>query len=422
MGRRQRAACRARTSAATPGQRADSATGACCWSPTDSGTVRRPPSPRPRRSACFERTSGAPRPDIAGPTARRAARHARRGHCGRAHSTAAADKIVFGGIGNIAGMVVRMTGVARMVSLSGTAGHNARKIQAFDYPLHGRRRGPALGRYRTSGMSLHRYPGLCAAHPTLIAAVLYRDFARRRDDATVLVARGADAREDLAHRHDGRSKSEADVVAVRQRARRAGRAARLRAAGPDAHRHRRVGDRAQRLQLCAAAAGSSSAGRRTCAPAVPDPRQRSGARASPTSSGARGPRIGRGGGRAWRPSARAACWTVSRCKRSADGARSSRWRTICRARRAVKPDALADLAALAQARTHSDPLAAAARAESRAAAEPRRAAAAPGRERTAQSRAGGHQPRRRRALCRARRAGRAVAPGERAEDPLPVAI
>ena len=36
---------------------------------------------------------------------------------------------------------------------------------------------------------LNAYPGLEARHPTLIAAVLYRDFARARDDASVLVIR-----------------------------------------------------------------------------------------------------------------------------------------------------------------------------------------------------------------------------------------
>ena len=37
--------------------------------------------------------------------------------------------------------------------------------------------------------SLDNYPGLVAAHPSLIAGVIYRDFARGRDDATVVVAK-----------------------------------------------------------------------------------------------------------------------------------------------------------------------------------------------------------------------------------------
>jgi hypothetical protein len=41
----------------------------------------------------------------------------------------------------------------------------------------------------STSWTLDRYPKLDAAHPTLIAGVLYRDFGRRRDDATVLVGK-----------------------------------------------------------------------------------------------------------------------------------------------------------------------------------------------------------------------------------------
>ena len=41
-----------------------------------------------------------------------------------------------------------------------------------------------------TGFSLDGYPGLVGAHPTLVAGVIFRDFARARDDATVLVVRG----------------------------------------------------------------------------------------------------------------------------------------------------------------------------------------------------------------------------------------
>jgi hypothetical protein len=39
------------------------------------------------------------------------------------------------------------------------------------------------------------YPGLIAAHPALVAGVIYRDFGRTRDDATVLVLADASAGE-----------------------------------------------------------------------------------------------------------------------------------------------------------------------------------------------------------------------------------
>ncbi|MDC7785133.1 ATP-binding protein/SpoIIE family protein phosphatase [Rhodoplanes sp. TEM] len=103
----------------------------------------------------------------------------------------AADGVEFGGIGNVSGVVVTPAASRRMVSLPGTAGHIARKIQSFDYPFD-----DGLVVLHSDGLStswsLDRYPGLLRAHPTLIAAVLFRDHWRRRDDVTVLVAgRGA---------------------------------------------------------------------------------------------------------------------------------------------------------------------------------------------------------------------------------------
>jgi hypothetical protein len=37
--------------------------------------------------------------------------------------------------------------------------------------------------------NLNRHPGLIQHHPSLIAAVLHRDFARDTDDATVVVVK-----------------------------------------------------------------------------------------------------------------------------------------------------------------------------------------------------------------------------------------
>jgi anti-sigma regulatory factor (Ser/Thr protein kinase) len=95
--------------------------------------------------------------------------------------------VSFCGVGNVTGKVVDGAGRERnMVSLPGTAGHNARKFQVFDYPMDGARvvlHSDGLA----SRWSLDKYPGLFRHHPTLMAAVLYRDFARQRDDVTVLV-------------------------------------------------------------------------------------------------------------------------------------------------------------------------------------------------------------------------------------------
>jgi anti-sigma regulatory factor (Ser/Thr protein kinase) len=97
-------------------------------------------------------------------------------------------KLIYSGVGNVAGVIAANGDLRRMVSMPGTAGHNARKMQAFEYPFTG-----GLVILHSDGIAstwtLERYPDLAARHPTLIAAVLYRDLTRHRDDATVLVAK-----------------------------------------------------------------------------------------------------------------------------------------------------------------------------------------------------------------------------------------
>jgi anti-sigma regulatory factor (Ser/Thr protein kinase) len=94
----------------------------------------------------------------------------------------------YGGVGNIAGVVTAAGQSRHMISMNGTLGHNARKVQAFEYPCPS----GALVILHSDGIgtswSLDRYSGLHRRHPILIAAVLYRDYGRRRDDATVMVA------------------------------------------------------------------------------------------------------------------------------------------------------------------------------------------------------------------------------------------
>jgi anti-sigma regulatory factor (Ser/Thr protein kinase) len=100
----------------------------------------------------------------------------------------ASGKVIYSGVGNVAGVIAATGELRRMVSMPGTAGHNARKIQAFEYPFT-----TGLIILHSDGIAsswtLERYANLSARHPTLIAAVLYRDLTRHRDDATVLVAK-----------------------------------------------------------------------------------------------------------------------------------------------------------------------------------------------------------------------------------------
>ena len=97
-------------------------------------------------------------------------------------------KISFSGIGNVAGMIAAAGNSKRMVSMAGTAGFNARKIQSFDYPFE---RGLVIlySDGLATSFTTERYTNLANLHPSLIAAILYRDFNRHRDDATVLVAK-----------------------------------------------------------------------------------------------------------------------------------------------------------------------------------------------------------------------------------------
>ena len=95
----------------------------------------------------------------------------------------------FCGVGNIAGAVIVQGAVRRMVSHNGTMGMGAPRIGEFTYPWSS----DALAVLHTDGLGskwdLAAYPGLSTRPPSLIAAVLYRDFARDRDDVTVLVLR-----------------------------------------------------------------------------------------------------------------------------------------------------------------------------------------------------------------------------------------
>ena len=95
----------------------------------------------------------------------------------------------YAGVGNISGSIVTGPQSRGLASQNGTIGAQVRRVQEFEYNW-----GPgALLVLHSDGLtnrwSLDRYPGLVARHPSVIAAVLHRDFLRGRDDATVVVVR-----------------------------------------------------------------------------------------------------------------------------------------------------------------------------------------------------------------------------------------
>lgn len=115
-------------------------------------------------------------------------RHTRGGAVSVARYDPDRQILQFAGLGNVAGAVVTGADVKRTVTLAGTAGHSARRFQVFEYPFTSRSLFVMCSDGIGTSWTLDNYPGLTRAHPALIAGILYRDFARGRDDATVVVA------------------------------------------------------------------------------------------------------------------------------------------------------------------------------------------------------------------------------------------
>jgi len=101
------------------------------------------------------------------------------------------EMITFAGVGNIVGAVLADSGRRNMVSHNGTLGHAARTMSEFTYPWTSTSLVVLSSDGLVSHWSLDAYPGIASRDPSLIAAILYRDFSRGRDDATVVVAKRA---------------------------------------------------------------------------------------------------------------------------------------------------------------------------------------------------------------------------------------
>lgn len=100
-----------------------------------------------------------------------------------------AETAQFAGVGNIAGAILHQGLSRSMVSQNGTVGHEMRTVQCFQYPF---RQGAVLVMHSDglqSKWDLRGQPGLLMRHPSLVSALLWRDFTRGRDDVSVVVAR-----------------------------------------------------------------------------------------------------------------------------------------------------------------------------------------------------------------------------------------
>jgi len=98
-------------------------------------------------------------------------------------------RIRFCGVGNISAVLLRPQHSRGVASHNGTAGHELRKLREFAFPWNN----DNMLIMHSDGLSgrwgLSDYPGIWNKPASIIAAVLYRDFSRSRDDATVLVAK-----------------------------------------------------------------------------------------------------------------------------------------------------------------------------------------------------------------------------------------
>jgi len=91
------------------------------------------------------------------------------------------------GVGNISGVLAGGERSRGLASQNGTVGLQFRKLLSFDYEWPPR----GLLVMHSDGISnrwhLDAYPGLAQRHPAVVAGVLWRDFGRGRDDATIVV-------------------------------------------------------------------------------------------------------------------------------------------------------------------------------------------------------------------------------------------
>ena len=116
-----------------------------------------------------------------------------RGTRGAALATALIDPaggtLSYAGIGNIAGLVATPGGQKHLMSLPGIVGHNVRKVQPQQLPWAD----DAVLIMHSDGLATHWSlrddPELFDQPAGIIAALLYRDHQRGRDDASVVVVK-----------------------------------------------------------------------------------------------------------------------------------------------------------------------------------------------------------------------------------------
>ena len=100
------------------------------------------------------------------------------------------SKVIYSGVGNISGVSVNGDRSKGMVSHNGILGVQLPRKQQFEYDYNPGSRVVMHSDGMSARWSIGDYPGLFTHHAAVIAAVLYRDHARTRDDVTVVVCGG----------------------------------------------------------------------------------------------------------------------------------------------------------------------------------------------------------------------------------------
>jgi anti-sigma regulatory factor (Ser/Thr protein kinase) len=95
----------------------------------------------------------------------------------------------YAGAGNIVAAICFGGKTRSLVSMNGTVGHTIGKIQQFSYPWQPESMLIMHSDGLATRWNMEQYPGLAWRHPALLAGVLFRDFCRNRDDATILVSK-----------------------------------------------------------------------------------------------------------------------------------------------------------------------------------------------------------------------------------------
>jgi len=100
-----------------------------------------------------------------------------------------ARMVRYAGVGNISTTIVGAEGSRSLVSHNGTVGHQMRTVQELDYPWPE----GALLVAHSDGLKSHwrldAYAGLAEHRAAVVAAALWRDHLRGRDDVTVVAVK-----------------------------------------------------------------------------------------------------------------------------------------------------------------------------------------------------------------------------------------